>query len=157
MVRQVDSSAILSSVMTMESELSDELSPRRFQTTVLSLFSFVALLLAGVGIYGVLGYSVMRRTHEIGIRMALGAGPREMVRLVLMEGTRLAILGLIIGAIAATVMTQFLKSLLFGITATDPLTFLAVAILLFSLALLACYLPARRAALVDPIVALRHE
>ena len=143
--------------MTMESELSDELSPRRFQTTVLSLFSFVALLLAGVGIYGVLGYSVMRRTHEIGIRMALGAPPREMVKLVLMDGTKLAILGLIIGAIAATVMTQFLKSLLFGITATDPLTFLAVAILLFSLALLACYLPARRAALVDPIVALRYE
>jgi putative ABC transport system permease protein len=156
-VRQVDSSAILSVVMTMESELSDELSPRRFQTTVLSLFAFVALLLAGVGIYGVLGYSVTRRTHEIGIRMALGARPREMVRLVLMDGTRLAILGLIIGAIAAAVMTQFLKSLLFGIAATDPLTFLAAAILLFSLALLACYLPARRAALVDPIVALRYE
>jgi predicted permease len=157
MVREIDSSAILSSVTTMESELSGELSPRRFETTVLGLFSFAAFLLAGIGIYGVLGYSVTRRTHEIGIRMALGAHPREMVKLVLKDGTRLAILGLIIGLIAATVMTQFLKSLLFGITSTDPLTFLGVAILLFSLALLACYLPARRAACVNPIVALRYE
>jgi putative ABC transport system permease protein len=121
------------------------------------VFSFVALLLAGVGIYGVLGYSVMQRTHEIGIRMALGARPSEMVRLVLIDGTRLAILGLIIGTIAATVMTQFVKSLLFGITSTDPLTFLGVAIVLLSLALLACYVPARPAARVDPIVALRYE
>jgi predicted permease len=157
MVREIDSSAILSSITTMQSELSDELSPRRFQTTVLSLLSFVALLLAGVGIYAVLGYSVTRRTHEIGIRMALGARPREMVKLVLKDGARLAILGLILGATAASVVAQFLKSLLFGITSTDPLTFLGVAIVLFSIALLACYLPARRAACVNPIVALRYE
>lgn len=124
---------------------------------MLSLFSFVALLLASVGIYGVLGYSVTRRTREIGIRMALGARPRDMVMLILQEGARLAILGLLIGATAATIVTQFLKSLLFGITSTDPLTFLAVAIVLFSIALLACYLPARRAACVNPIVALRYE
>jgi putative ABC transport system permease protein len=142
---------------TMQSELSAELSPRRFQTTVLSLFSFVALLLAGVGIYGVLGYSVTRRTHEIGIRMALGAHPRDMVKLIVKDGARLALLGLLIGASAATILTQFLKSLLFGVTSTDPLTFLAVAIVLFSIALLACYLPARRAACVNPIVALRYE
>ena len=157
MVREIDSAAILSSITTMQSELSDELSPRRFQTTVLSLFSFIALLLAGVGIYGVLGYSVTRRTHEIGIRMALGARPHEMVKLVLKDGARLAILGLIIGATAATVVTQFLKSLLFGISSTDPLTFLGVAVVLLSIALLACYLPARRAACVNPIVALRYE
>jgi predicted permease len=157
MVREIDSSAILSSVTTMQSELSDELSPRRFQTTVLSLFSCMALLLAGVGIYGVLGYSVTRRTHEIGIRMALGARPHQMVKLVLNDGARLAILGLIIGATAATVVTRFLKSLLFGISSTDPLTFLGVACVLFSIALLACYLPARRAACVNPIVALRYE
>lgn len=156
-VREIDSTAILSGVTTIGSELSGELSPRRFQTTVLSLFSFVALLLAGVGIYGVLGYSVTRRTHEIGIRMALGARPGEMLKLVLSDAARLAIVGLTIGLVAAAAVTQFLKSLLFGITSTDPLTFLGVAILLLSLALLACYLPARRAARVDPLIALRYE
>jgi predicted permease len=156
-VREIDSSAILSSITTMRSELSAELSLRRFQTAVLSLFSFVALLLAGVGIYGVLGYSVTRRTHEMGIRMALGARPTEIVKLVLKDGAGLAIVGLVVGAIAATLVTRFLKSLLFGITFTDPLTFAGVAIVLFSIALLACYLPARRAAGVDPLVALRWE
>jgi putative ABC transport system permease protein len=157
MVRQIDQGALLSSVATLETELSDQLSPRRFETLLLSLFSLVALLLAGVGIYGVLGYSVARRTHEIGIRMALGAHPREVVQLVAKDGAKFAVIGLSIGAIGAAAITQFMKSLLFGVTSTDPVTFVGVAILLMAAALMACYLPARRAARVDPIVALRYE
>jgi predicted permease len=157
MVRGINSSAILSPVTTLESELSDQLAPRRFPTTVLGLFAFVALLLAGVDIYGVLQYSVTRRTREIGIRMALGARPRELLELVLRDGAKLAVIGLMLGFVAASVITQFVKSLLFGVPATDPLTFAGVALLLMAVALLACYLPARRAARLDPIVALRYE
>jgi putative ABC transport system permease protein len=156
-IREIDQAAVLSSVTTLETELSDQLSPRRFQTLLLSLFSLVALLLAGVGIYGVLRYSVTRRTHEIGIRMALGAHPHEVVQLVVKDGAKFAVVGLLIGVISAAAITQFVKSLLFGVTSTDPLTFIGVAILLMAAALLACYLPARRAARVDPMVALRYE
>jgi len=156
-VRESDRAALLSSVMTLQTELWDQLSPRRFQALLLSLFSLVALLLAGVGIYGVLGYSVTRRTHEIGIRMALGAHPREVARLVVKDGAKFAVIGLLIGVIGAAAITQFLKSLLFGIASTDPVTFVGVAVLLMATALLACYLPAQRAARVDPIVALRYE
>jgi putative ABC transport system permease protein len=156
-VREIDHSAILSSVTTMEQQLSEQLSPRRFQTTILTLFSLVALLLAGVGICGLLHYSVARRTHEIGIRMALGAHPREVVKLVVKDGAKLAVAGLAIGAIAAAAVTRFMKSLFFGVTSTDPATFVSVVILLMMVALLACYVPARRAARVDPTVALRYE
>ena len=156
-VREIDHSAILSSVTTMEQQLSEQLSPRRFQTMILTIFSLVALLLAGVGIYGLLHYSVAQRTHEIGIRMALGAHPREVVTLMVEDGAKLAVAGLAIGAIAAAAVTRFMKSLLFGVTSTDPATFVSVVILLMMVALLACYVPARRAARVDPTVALRYE
>ena len=156
-IREIDQAAVLSSVTTLETELSDQLSPRRFQTLLLSLFSLVALLLAGVGIYGVLQYSVTRRTHEIGIRIALGAHPHEVVQLVVKDGAKFAVVGLLIGVIGAAAITQFVKSLLFGVASTDPVTFIGVAILLMAAALLACYVPARRAARVDPIVALRYE
>jgi putative ABC transport system permease protein len=156
-VREIDHSAILSSVTTMEQQLSEQLSPRRFQTTLLTIFSLVALLLAGVGIFGLLHYSVAQRTHEIGIRMALGAHPHEIVKLVVKDGAKLAVAGLVIGAIAATAITRFMKSLFFGVTSTDPATFVSVVILLMMVALLACYVPAHRAARVDPTVALRYE
>jgi predicted permease len=156
-IREIDQAAVLSSVTTLETELSDQLSPRRFQTLLLSLFSLVALLLAGVGIYGVVRYSVTRRTHEIGIRIALGAHPHKVLQLVVKDGAKFAVVGLLIGLIGAAAITQFVKSLLFGVTSTDPVTFIGIAILLMAAALLACYLPARRAARVDPIVALRCE
>ena len=120
-------------------------------------FGILALVLAGIGIYGVLSYTTRQRTHEIGIRMALGAEPRDVMKLVLRQGVMLALLGLGIGLAASLVLTRALSSQLFGVTATDPLTFAAVATVLLAVALLACYIPARRAMRVDPMVALRHE
>ena len=156
-VRDVNQAAVLSPVTTLEMELSGELAPRRFETLLLGILSLVALLLAGVGIYGVLRYSVARRTHEIGIRMALGAQPRQVLALVLKDGARFALTGLLLGAVAAAALTRFVKALLFGVPASDPVTLVAVALLLMGVALMACYFPARRAAVVDPIVALRCE
>ena len=115
------------------------------------------MLLALSGIYGVIGHAVTQRTHEIGIRMALGAARRDVFRLILGEGGRLAVTGVAIGIVASYLVTQFLRKLLYGITPTDPLTFGAVAFLLLLTALLACYFPARRASRVDPVIALRSE
>jgi len=156
-VRGVDQTAILSPVNTLDQQLSEQLSPRRFQAWLLGLFSSIALLLACVGIYGMISYSVAQRTHEIGIRMALGARPRDVMKLIMGDGARFALAGLAIGTIAAIGFTKFMASLLFGVTATDPVTFAAVAILLMAVALLASYVPARRASKVDPMVALRYE
>jgi putative ABC transport system permease protein len=157
LVREIDSSAILSSVTTMEQQLSEQLSPRRFQAILLAVFSGVALLLAGVGIYGLLHYSVARRTHEIGIRMALGAHPREVVWLLVRDGAKLAVAGLAIGVMAATAVTRLMQRLFFEVASTDPATFVSVGMVLMTVALLACYIPARRAAQVDPSEALRYE
>ncbi len=130
---------------------------RRVSTLLLAGFAGLALVLAGVGIYGVMAYSVARRTHEIGTRMALGAQPKDVLRMVLGQGARLTMAGVVIGVLAALALTRFMASFLFGIGASDPWTFAAVAILLSFIALAACYIPGRRAMHIDPIAALRHE
>jgi putative ABC transport system permease protein len=156
-IRAIDSALPVADVQPMAEVIGASVAQPRFRTTLLGLFGAAALLLAAIGIYGVLAYTVAQQTREIGIRMALGADPARVLRLVLARGLRLAGVGTLIGVLAALMLTQFLKSLLFGVSATDPITFAAVAGLLFAVALLACYVPARRAMRVDPIVALRYE
>ena len=153
-IRSIDKTVPVE-VSTLESRLARDLAQRRFQTWLLTLFSAVALLLAAVGIYGLLHQSVLLRSRELGTRMALGAQPRDVLRLVVGQGMSLALCGIGVGWLAAVGLTRFLTSLLFGVTATDPTTFIAVPLLLLLVALLACYLPARRATRVDPMLALR--
>jgi predicted permease len=144
-------------VNSMEQLISSSVARRRFLRMVLVIFAGLALTLAAIGIFGVISYSVSRRTHEIGIRMALGAERRDVLRLVVGQGLGLALLGVAIGLAGAFAATRALSSLLYGISPTDPATFLGVSFLLTAVALLACYIPARRATKVDPIVALRYE
>jgi len=124
---------------------------------LLAVFAGVALLLASIGIYGVVSFLVGQRTHEIGVRMALGAKPRDVLAMVLGRGAKLTMIGTGIGIIAALMLTRLMKSLLFGISTADPITFGAVSLLLIFVGLAACYIPARRAMRVDPMVALRYE
>lgn len=153
----LDSSLPLYNVATMEQRVSDSVSPRRFNALLLAMFAALALVLAAVGIYGVISFGVAQRTHEIGVRMALGARPVQLLRLVIGEALSLALVGVIIGVAGALAVTRFIRAFLFEVSATDPLTFAGVAALLLFVALLAGYLPARRAMRVDPMVALRHE
>jgi putative ABC transport system permease protein len=153
----LDKSQPIENITTMDQLVASSNGAPRFQTFLLSVFGALGLLLAVVGIYGVISYSVTQRTHEIGIRMALGAEPRQVLRLVLTQGLRLALIGVAVGVVASLFLTRLMSSLLFGVSATDPLTFIGVALLLVGAALLACYVPARRAMRVDPMVALRYE
>ena len=153
----VDKDQPVTNIQTLEQVISDSIAPHRFRTLLLGLFAVVALVLATVGIYGVMAYAVMQRTHEIGIRMALGAQLRDVLKLVIGQGMRLALIGIALGLLAASALTRLVKSLLFGVSATDPVTFVIVATLLAGMALLACWLPARRATKVDPMIALRCE
>ena len=141
----------------MEELVARSVSQRRFNLLLLAAFASVALLLAAVGIYGVMSYSVEQRTREIGVRMAMGAQRGDVLRLVIGEGMKLALIGALLGLGGALALTRLLKTLLFGVSATDPLTFIAIAALLISMALLACWIPGRRAAKVDPMVALRID
>lgn len=156
-IRALDKSLPIYSVKTIEQYLGAALSPQRIQATLISGLGLLALLLASMGLYGVLSYSVAQRTQEVGIRMALGAQRRDVLRLVIGQGLKLVAMGLALGVACALAFTRVLKSLLYGVSATDPLTFVVVAVLLTVVALLACYLPARRATKLEPIVALRYE
>lgn len=156
-IHKFDPNLPVTHVMTLDSLLADSVSPRRFSTFLLGVFAGLALVLAAMGIYGVMSYVVSLRTNEIGIRMALGAQPHDIWRLVIGRGAQLAFAGVLLGLVGAFALTKLISSLLFGVKPTDPITFGGVAILLVSVALLACYVPARRAMRVDPMVALRYE
>ncbi|MCI0486653.1 MAG: ABC transporter permease [Blastocatellia bacterium] len=156
-VWQLDKQLPMYSISTMREAVNSSVGSERFALWLLALFACVALLLALIGIYGVMGYTVAQRTREIGIRLALGATPRDIRRLVIGQGIRLALIGVACGLAGAFALTRLMDGLLFGVSATDPLTFAGVAALLVIIALLACYIPARRAARVDPGVALRYE
>ena len=141
----------------MDERLAVSTADRRFALILFEAFGLTALMLAATGIYGVLSGSVNERTREIGVRLALGAQRRDVLRLILGQGTKLTLSGIIIGLAAAWTTTRLLVKLLYGISATDPLTFAAIPLLLITVALLACWLPARRATKIDPIIALRCE
>jgi putative ABC transport system permease protein len=156
-IRALEPNEPINQVITMDRRLSDSVARRRYQTLLFGVFAAVALVIAMVGVYGVISYGVGQRTHEIGIRMALGAQSGDVLRMVIGQGMRLTIIGAALGVAAALGLTRALESLLFGISATDPVTFVSVTLLLVIVALVASYIPARRATKVDPLQALRHE
>jgi putative ABC transport system permease protein len=156
-VHEFDANLPVTRVMTMDRLISDSVSPRRFSSVLVAIFAGLALLLAAVGIYGVMSYTVSRRTQEIGVRMALGAQLASVRRMILGETLKLTLIGVALGLVGAFAVARFLRGLLFGVGAYDMETFLGVAALLITVALAASYIPARRAMLVDPIVALRYE
>ncbi|HEV2183177.1 MAG TPA: ABC transporter permease [Candidatus Acidoferrales bacterium] len=156
-VASIDKNQPIFAISTMNQLVSDSVGTRRITLVLLGLFSALALVLAAIGIYGVISYSVAQRTHEIGIRMALGAQPVDVLRMVLKQGVKITFAGVAIGVMVSLGLTQLMSSLLFSVSTADPLTFAGVAILLVLVALLACYIPARRALRVDPMVSLRYE
>jgi putative ABC transport system permease protein len=156
-LHDLDPGVPLAEIRTLDDVMSAAQSRPRFLTTLLSLFSIVALILATIGIYGVISYAVAQRTTEFGLRMALGAGQDDVLKLVVVQGFKLTLVGVAIGIGGALALTHFLSSLLYGVKPSDPATFIAVSLVLASVALLASYIPARRATKVDPMVALRYE
>ncbi|MGH6629889.1 MAG: ABC transporter permease, partial [Burkholderiales bacterium] len=153
----VDSSLPLSNIRTLEQIVERSLAQQRFNSALLGLFAAIGLLLAAIGVYGVMSYAVTQRTHEIGVRLALGATAGDVLKLIAGKGLALALIGVALGLGASFALTRLMKDFLFGVSATDSLTFAAIALLLAGVALVACYLPARRAAKVDPLIALRCE
>ncbi len=153
----VDADLPMSNVSTMDDLIEGTTGPRRFAMLLLASFSVLAAALAAIGLYGVMSYTVTQRTRELGLRLALGAGPREVLGLVLRQGIRLAVVGLGIGLVAALAASRILRSMLFGVSATDPLTFVTIPLLLLAITALACWVPARRATRTDPMIALRAE
>jgi putative ABC transport system permease protein len=156
-VKAIDPDQPIYSIRTMDEIRAESVAPERLNLTLLSIFAGIALVLAVVGIYGVMSYSVTQRTHEIGIRMAIGAQPRDVFRMVIGQGMMLALIGVVIGLVGAFALTRLMTTMLFGVAPTDPATFAAIAVLLTAVALVACYIPGRRATRVDPVVSLRYE
>ena len=156
-IQSVDNLLVASKIRTMDQVIANSTARQNFNMLLLTIFAGLALLLAGIGIYGLMSYTVEQRTQELGIRMALGAAQSDMLKLVVRQGMLLSGIGVAIGLAASFGLNQILKNLLFGVKATDPITYLSVAVVLVSVALLACYIPARRATKIDPLVALRYE
>jgi putative ABC transport system permease protein len=156
-VRQLDAEAPVWQMATLEELVARSAATRRFSMSLIGAFALIALALAAVGVYGVINHSVSQRTREIGIRMALGARPCDVIELIIGQSLRLTLIGVASGLAAALALTRLMRSLLFGVSATDPVTFVGVAGLLTFVALLACFVPARRATKVDPLAALKHE
>src|SRR4029453_5244367 len=155
--QEVDRAQPVTEIRTMEYVVSESVTQPRFNLSLLAMFGGIALALSAAGIYGVTSYTATQRTHEIGIRIAVGARDADVVKMMMKHGMKPALIGLAIGLGAALGLTRLMKSLLFGVTATDPLTFVTLATFLMIVALIACYLPARRATKVDPMIALRFE
>jgi putative ABC transport system permease protein len=156
-LRSVKTDLSFGRARTLDELLSSSLAPQRFSVTLLSLFTAIALAMALIGVYGVMAYMVAQRTHEIGLRMALGAKPRDMLKLVVGQGLKLASVGVTAGLVGTLASTLPMKGLLYGVGAYDPITVILVCLVLIVVALVACYLPARRAMRVDPMIALRAE
>jgi ABC-type antimicrobial peptide transport system permease subunit len=156
-VRGVEKNAAVNGVATLEQQFGTYLAQRRFQTSLLTAFSIVALLMAAVGIYGLIQYSIATRTQEIGIRMAIGAEAGQIFRMVLGEGLKLSMTGLLLGLLGALWLGEATASLLAGVTPTDPSTLITVSLLLIAVAAAACFFPARRAMKIEPIIALRQQ
>jgi putative ABC transport system permease protein len=156
-VQSVDSEIVVYSLRSMINVISESIAAQGFAMMLLGVFAGLATVLASVGIYGVISYIAGQRTHEIGIRMALGAKQGDVLRMVLSQAGKMAVVGVGIGLVASFALTRLMSSLLFGVSTHDPITFSAVALLLIPVALAACYIPARRASSVEPMVALRYE
>jgi putative ABC transport system permease protein len=156
-LKNAEKEILIEDVVSMNRRLDLSVAPQRLNVVLLATFAFIALVLAAAGIYGVMAQSVAQRTQEIGVRMALGAQLRDVLKMVLRSGMSLALIGIAIGLTGAFFLTRLMRTLLFGVTPTDAMTFGSVAVILFVVALLACYIPARRATRVDPLVALRYE
>jgi putative ABC transport system permease protein len=154
---EVDKDQPISDIRTMEDIVSESVARQRFSMLLLGIFAALALVLAAVGIYGVMSYSVAQRTREFGIRMALGARRSDVLRLAVGQGVKLVLIGIAIGLGAAFILTRVMSSLLFGVSATDPLTFITISLVLTGVAALASFIPARRATKIDPMLALRHS